>query len=66
MEAHAAKGIGIILRCFTNSFTIYSVVPFYYCIDHPPNTISLGAIKFYDGFQQVTYKLLEHCDFVDP
>ena len=61
-----AQGIGIILCRFPNYFIIYSVGPVYYCSVHPYNTISSGYLKFYAGFQKVTYEPLEHCDFVVP
>ena len=61
-----AQGIGIILCCFPNCSIIYPVGPVYYCLGHPSNSISSGALKFYVGFQKVTSKPLEHCNFVDP
>ena len=61
-----AQVIGIILCLFTNYFIIYPVGSVYYCPGHPFDTISSGALKFYVGFQKVTYEPLEHCDFVDP
>ena len=61
-----AQGIGSILCRFTNCSIIYPVGPVYYCPDHPSNTISSGALKFYIGFKKVTSEPLEHCDFVDP
>ena len=42
------------------------MVPVYYCPGHPSNTISLGDLKFYVRFQNVTSEPLERCDFVDP
>ena len=47
-------------------FTLYPVRPVYYFPGRPSNTIPSGAIKFYAGFQKVTYKSLKRCDFVDP
>ena len=61
-----SQGIGIILCRFPNFSIIYLVGPVYYCPGHTSNTISSGALKFYIGFKNVKYKLLEHCDFVDP
>ena len=61
-----AQGIGIILCRFTNCPIIYLVGPVYYCTGHHYNTISSGALKFYAGFQNITTKTLQHCDFVDP
>ena len=52
-----AQGIGIILCCFPDFSIIYPVGPFYYFPGHPSNTISSGALKFYEP--------LEHCEFVD-
>ena len=60
-----AQRIGIILCCFPNCAIIYLVGPVYYCPGHPSNTISLGALKFYVGFQNITPEPLEHCDFVE-
>ena len=42
------------------------MVPVYCFPRNPSNTISSGTLKFYAGFQKVTYEPLEHCDFVDP
>ena len=61
-----AQVIGIILCQFPNCLIIYTFGPFYYCPDHPSNTISSGALKFYIGFKKVTSEPLEHCNFVDP
>ena len=61
-----AQVIEIILCHFTNFPIIYPVVPVYYCPGNPYNTISLGDIKCYLGFQNITYKHLECCDFVYP
>ena len=58
--------IGIVLCCFPNCPSIYPVVPVYYFPGHLYNTISLGALKFYVGFQKVAYEPLENCDFFDP
>ena len=60
------QGIGIILCIFPKCSIIYPVGLVYYFPGHPYNTISSGALKFYVGFQQVTFEPLEHCDFVDP
>ena len=60
------QGIRIILCIITNCFIIYPVVTVYYCPYHPSNTISSGTLKCFVGFQKVTYKPLENCDFVDP
>ena len=57
--------IEIILCCFTNCSIIYPLGPVYYFQGYPSNTISSSALKFYIGLKKVTYKLLEHCDFVD-
>ena len=40
--------------------------PVYYFTGHPYNTISLGALKFYVGFQKVTSEHIEHYYSVDP
>ena len=61
-----AQGIGIILCRFLNCSVIYPVVPVHYCPGHPSNTMSSGFLKFYIGFEKVTYKPLEHCDCIDP
>ena len=61
-----AQVIGIILCNFTNCPIIYPVVPVYYCPGKPSNTISLGDLKFYPGFQNITSEHLEHFDFVYP
>ena len=61
-----SQGIGIILFCFNSCFVIYSVAEFYYFPGHPSNIISSVALKFYVGFQDVTFEPLEHCDFIDP
>ena len=61
-----AQVIGVVLCGFPNCPIIYPVGPVYYFPGHPSNTISLGALKFYVGFQKVTYEPLKHCDFVDP
>ena len=57
--------IGIILCRFPNCYIIYPTGSVYYFTVQPSNTISLGALLFYIGFQNVTYELLEHCDFVE-
>ena len=61
-----AQGIGIILCHFINCLTIYPVVPVHYCPSYPSKKISSGDLKFYVGFQKVTYKPLKFFDFVDP
>ena len=43
-----------------------TVGPVYYCLGNPYNTISSGDLKFYVDFEEVTYKPIEHYDFVDP
>ena len=60
------QGIGIILCHFPKCSIIYTFVPVYYFPGHPSNTILSGALKFYVGFQKVTYEPLEHCDSVEP
>ena len=40
--------------------------PVYYCPGQPYKIISSGELKFYAGFEKVTSKPIEHCDFVDP
>ena len=59
-----AQVIRIILCNFTNCPIIYPVVPVFYCPGNPSNTISSGDLKFYLGYQNITYEHLEHCDFV--
>ena len=61
-----AQGIGVILCCFTTFPIIYPVGLVYYCPGHTSNTISLGALKCYAGFQKVTSEPLEHCYSEDP
>ena len=61
-----AQGFRIILCCFNNCSNINPVVPVYYFPGQPSNTISPGALKFYAGFQKVTYEPLEHFEFFDP
>ena len=61
-----AQGIGIILCRSPNCSIIYTMEPDYYFPDQAPNTISLGALKFYFGSQNVTSETLKHCDFVNP
>ena len=51
-----AQVIGIILCRLTNCSIIYPVVPVYYFPCHPYDIISLGDLKFYPGFQRVTYE----------
>ena len=58
--------IGVILCNFPNFTIIYPEGKVYYCPVHPFNTISLGALKFYIGFQKFTSEPLEHFDFVEP
>ena len=60
-----SQRIRICLCTFTNCTIIYLVWPVYYCPDHPYNTISLGTLKHYVGFQKFTSESLENCDFVD-
>ena len=57
------QGIGIILCRFPNCSIMYPVGPVYYFTGHPYNTISSGALIF---FQKVTPEPFEHCGFVDP
>ena len=61
-----AQVIEIILYHFTNCPIIYPVVPVHYFPGHSSNSISLGDLKCYPVFQKITYKHLEHCDFVYP
>ena len=58
--------IGIILCFFPKWYIIYPVLPVYYCPGNPSNTISLGYLKCFVGFQKVTSEPLEHCDFFNP
>ena len=58
--------IDITLCCFTNYNIIYPMEPVYYCPVHTSKTISLGDLKFYVGFQNITSETIEHCVFVDP
>ena len=60
------KVIGIILCRFTNCIIIYPVGLVYYFSGHPSNTISLGALKVFVGFQKVTSEPIENFDFFDP
>ena len=53
-----AQGIEIILCHFPIYPIIYPVGEVYYCPGYPSNTISLGALKIYVGFQFVTFELL--------
>ena len=48
-----AQVIGIVSCHFTNCPFIYPVGTVYYCPGHPSNTISLGDLKFYVGFQRL-------------
>ena len=57
-----SQGIGVCLRHFPKFPIVYPVGPVYYCTRHPYNTI-LGDLKFYVGFQKITSKPLEHCEF---
>ena len=61
-----AQGIGIISCHFYNFSIIYPVGPVYYCLGCPSNTISVGALKCFAGFQKFAFEPLEHCEFVDP
>ena len=61
-----AQVIGIILYHFLNFPIINPVRPVYNFQGQPSNTISLGALKCYAGFQKVTSETLEHYDFFDP
>ena len=56
--------IGIVLFSFPNNTIIYPLGPVYYFPGHPSNTISLGALKFYVGFQKVASEPPENCDLV--
>ena len=51
---------------FTKCYIMYPVGPVCYFPGHPSNTILSGVLKFYIGFQKVTYEPLENCDFFDP
>ena len=53
-----AQVIGIILCHFTNCPVIYLVGPVYYFPGHYSKNISLGALKFFVGFQKVTSETL--------
>ena len=61
-----AQAIAIILSSFNNFTIIYLVGPVYYFPGHPSSTISLGALKFYVDFKNITSETLEPCDFLDP
>ena len=61
-----AQVIEIILCCFPNLPIIYPLGPVYYWPCNTPKTISSGDLKFYVGFQKVTYEPVEHFYFVDP
>ena len=50
-----ANGVGDILYLFTNCRIIYPVGTVYYCPVHSSNIVSSGALKFYIGFQKVTF-----------
>ena len=56
----------IILCHFTNCPIIYPVVTVYYYPGNPSNAISYYYLKFYLGFQNITSKHLEYCDFIYP
>ena len=58
-----AQAIGFILCHFSNCPIIYMVGTVYYFPGYPSNTISLGAIKCYVGFQKVTSEPLKHRGF---
>ena len=58
--------IGISLFRFPSFPIKYPVGQVYYFQGYHSNTISLGALKYYVGFQKATSEPLEHCDFVDP
>ena len=58
--------IGIFLCRFPNFPIIYPGGPVYYFTGQTSNTISLGELKCYVGFQKLTYEPLEHCDFFNP
>ena len=53
-----AQVIGIVLCGFPNGPIVYPLGPVYYCLGHPPNTISLGYLKFYVCFQNLHLNLL--------
>ena len=61
-----SQEIGIILFRFPNCPIIYPVGPVYYFPGQTSNTISLGDLKCYVCFKNVTYEPLEYCGFVDP
>ena len=61
-----AQGMGVVLCRFPNFPIIYPVGPVYYCPGCPSNTISLGTLIFYVGFQKFTSEPLEHCIFFTP
>ena len=60
------QGIMILLCCFPKFRIIYPVKQVCYFSSQPSNTISLGELKCYVGFKDITYKTLEQCDFVYP
>ena len=58
--------IGVILYHFPNLPIICPVGPLYSFPGDRSNAISLGALKFYVGFQNITSEPLEHCYFFNP
>ena len=60
-----AQVILIILCLFINCYIIYSARPAYYLPGHHSNTISLGDLKFYVGFQKFTSETIGKFDFID-
>ena len=50
--------IGVILCHFPDYSIIYPLVPVYYCPSHLSNTISSGALKFYEFFKMLHLNLL--------
>ena len=61
-----AQVIGFVLCHFPKCSIICPVGPVDYCPGHASNTISLGTLPFYVGFQKVAYEPLEHCYFDYP
>ena len=55
-----AQVIGIILCRFPKCIITFPVGPVYYFLGHTSNTILLGTLKFYIGFEKVTPGTLEH------
>ena len=53
-----AQLIRIILCCFIDFPIVYPAVTVYYWPGHPSNTISLGSLKCYVGFKNVTSESL--------